>query len=287
MATTLSARPGPDARRNPDLVDRADWRSPLARAGLVAKGAFHLVLAFIVAEVVLGSPSEADQASSQGAVERVAQQPYGSWLLGLLAAGLAAYAVWRLVQAATGDPVEGDDATTRVKQAGKGVIYLGLAATSAAVLLANRGTSSGGSSGGSDTSSEKAATVLFDLPGGQLLVIAIGLATVAIAGHAFYRHVVRGEFLERLDIEHSEARRPIEVAGRWGYLGKTSVYLTAGTLFAYAGLTHDPDDAKSMSTVVADLADVGWGVAVLWAAAAGLALYGLFAFAEARYRRAT
>ncbi|WP_331226421.1 DUF1206 domain-containing protein [Mycobacterium asiaticum] len=42
-----------------------------------------------------------------------------------------------------------------------------------------------------------------------------------------------------------------------------------------------------MSGLLAELAGQGWGQVVLWLIAVGLFAYGLFSFAEARYRPAT
>jgi Domain of Unknown Function (DUF1206) len=49
--------------------------------------------------------------NQKGALETVAHQPFGKFLLILVAVGLAGYSVWRLIRAAFGHGPEGSDNT--------------------------------------------------------------------------------------------------------------------------------------------------------------------------------
>jgi Domain of Unknown Function (DUF1206) len=70
----------------------------LARAGLVARGVIYILIGWVAILVALGhSGHEADQ---QGALQLLAGTPYGSVSLWLLGIGFAAYALWRLGEAA-------------------------------------------------------------------------------------------------------------------------------------------------------------------------------------------
>jgi Domain of Unknown Function (DUF1206) len=80
----------------------------VARVGLAARGVIYSVLAYLVLDIALHGNSPA-QTSGQGALGEVAHQPEGRSLLVAVAVGLAAYAVWRLLQAATGQPGGGHD----------------------------------------------------------------------------------------------------------------------------------------------------------------------------------
>src|ERR1700759_4433250 len=77
----------------------------LARPGLTARGIIYLLIGGVAVLVALGQSSrEADQS---GALQLLASKPYGVVLLWLLGIGFAAYALWRLSEAAfgvTGDP---------------------------------------------------------------------------------------------------------------------------------------------------------------------------------------
>ena len=76
----------------------------LARAGLTARGVIYILVGWVAVLVALGHSShEADQ---QGALHLLAGKPYGLVSLWLLGIGFAAYALWRLSEAAFG--VTGD-----------------------------------------------------------------------------------------------------------------------------------------------------------------------------------
>src|SRR5918993_18731 len=113
---------------------RGDWRSVLARSGLVAKGVLYSVLGLLSLQVASGDASS-DRATTRGAIELVLAQPLGHVLLALLTIGLIALALWQCILAVTGDPVEGRETKDRVLFAIKALIYGGTAATALTLLL--------------------------------------------------------------------------------------------------------------------------------------------------------
>ena len=79
----------------------------LSRAGFVARSAIYAIIGVLAFKLAIGSGGKlTDQ---QGALDTVANQPFGSLLLTLLAIGLGGYAVWRLFRAALGRGPEGSD----------------------------------------------------------------------------------------------------------------------------------------------------------------------------------
>ena len=75
-----------------DLITRA------GRAGYAARGvAFVMIGGFLVSAALHHNPGEAQ--GLDGALATLANQPFGPYLLGLVAAGLAAYGVFALVEA--------------------------------------------------------------------------------------------------------------------------------------------------------------------------------------------
>jgi hypothetical protein len=77
------------------------WVDRLARFGIAARGVvFLLVGGFLVSA---GWTANAGAAKGSGAViESLEQQPYGVWLLGVMAVGLAAYGGYCAVRARYG-----------------------------------------------------------------------------------------------------------------------------------------------------------------------------------------
>lgn len=252
----------------------------LGRIGLVGKGVVHAVLGILVLQLALGDPS--GDPSTGGAVEWLADQPFGRFLLVALTASLFAMAIWQGINALTGDPVEGDEPADRAQFAAKAVGYLvvAIAALTATWSAWTAGDAAGGNGGSTE---QEAASTVFDWPAGRWLVVAAGLAIIAVAVVAVKRHVLDQEYLRRLD-----GSRPhwVEPLGRLGYLARSIIYGIVGTFFVQAGLTHDPAEAQGMSAAVAELADGGWTRLLLWVVALGFLAYGAFSVAEARYRRA-
>ena len=265
-----------------DAVDASDWRSGLARFGLAAKGVLYITLGVLAFR--LGGSGAGGQASQSGAMQTIKNQPAGTWLLGLLALGLLAHGVWQLVITFTGDPVEGGEAKQRVKYAVKTVIYLGLGGLAITVLL---GSGSSGGSGGSGGGSSQATATLLGMPGGVWIAGAIGVVIVLVALVEFVRHAVRTQFMERINrTGHGDIRRNVRRAGRAGYAAHAVVLLITGGFLVVAAVEHDASESRGLNGALQALAAQPWGAWLLGAVAVGLALYGVFALAEARYRRA-
>jgi len=97
-------RSTPGSVRSAGRGARAVARRPeiewLARAGLVARGVVYGVIGILALKLALGAGGKA--ASQREALETIAHEPLGEVLLIIVAAGVAGYAVWRLVTAAVG-----------------------------------------------------------------------------------------------------------------------------------------------------------------------------------------
>ena len=275
---------------------RGDWRSVLARFGLSAKGVLYVALGLLAIQTAAGSAST-ESVSRRGAIELVAGQPFGQWLLGIFAVGLAALAIWQAILACTGDPVQGGETKDRLKSGGKAVIYGATAATAFAILLANLGTSAGGAisgavgtaGAGGDATEQQAATVVMGWPGGPWMLALLGAAVLATAAYQLYAHAWNRKFMNRLNRRRMSAQLEagVERAGRTGYAARSIVLAIVGTFFLVAAVRHDPQEAVGLSGTLRTLAQQTWGQAALWLVAVGLFLFGCFCFAEAKYRRAT
>jgi hypothetical protein len=256
-----------------------DWKETLGRVGLVGKGVLYSSIGLLAIQLALGSTGgpEADQ---QGAIEWVAQQPFGRFLLVLLTISLFALAAWRLLDAAVGDPVEGGEASDRAKFAVKGLVYLSLAIGAVSTTIDTwEGTAS---SSGGDSTQETTAAVL-GWPGGRWIVAIAGLALIAYAIHTFKAHVIDERFLRRLDVGGDSW---IDTAGRWGYAARSVVYVVIGWFLFQSGITYQAGESKGISAALHAIAGEGWGRVVLWGVAVGLLAFGVFTLAEARHRRA-
>src|ERR1700760_4427447 len=94
--------------------------SGLARFGLATRAFVYLVIGWLAIQIALGHRSH--EANQRGALAEVAQQRAGIVVLWVLGLGLAAYALWRLSEAAFGSAAEGSKPAARVRALVRGVV---------------------------------------------------------------------------------------------------------------------------------------------------------------------
>jgi hypothetical protein len=96
-----------------------------------------------------------------------------------------------------------------------------------------------------------------------------------------------GTFRKRLkSVEMGRAERHwIRGTGTVGMVARMLVTVMIGIFLIAAARQHDPDQAVGIDGALKRLADRSFGPALLVLVAAGLAAYGVYSFAEARYRR--
>ena len=74
------------------------WVMAISRFGLAARGIVFCVIGFFLIQAARSN--QAGEARSLGeALQTLAQQPYGSLILGIVALGLVAYGIYMLIQA--------------------------------------------------------------------------------------------------------------------------------------------------------------------------------------------
>src|ERR1700688_1016659 len=81
----------------------SSWLELIARFGYGAVGVLYLLIGLLALKLATGTESRAPDA--QRVIVKIGAQPYGKWLLGIIAGGLLAFAIWRFMQAIS-DPYE-------------------------------------------------------------------------------------------------------------------------------------------------------------------------------------
>jgi hypothetical protein len=274
LSDTIQGTSRPSARSSKDT---------LGRIGLIGKGALYVIVGLLALRLATGDLGA--DTSKDGAIEWLAHQPFGRFLLVALTIALFALAAWRLWDAAVGDPVEGDEPKDRVRFAAKGLLYLFFAVLALTTTIATWSSdpTDGSGAGGGDQEQQQATAAVLEWPGGRYLVIAAGLAFVAYAIYMFKRHAMDSTFLERLDVGSSSWLEPV---GRAGYAARSAVFVLIGWWLVQAGVTYDPEKSQTTSGALKQLAGETWGVVALWVVGIGLIAYGLFNVAESVHRRA-
>lgn len=254
------------------------WFHHLSRAGLAARGLLYLLIGWLALQVAFGGGGK--EADRKGALEAVAEKPGGPVVLGLMAAGFAALALWQLAEVLYGRPVEdGDKPTKRLGSAGRAVMYTAGCAGTLAFLFGHHGTSS-------DRQSQTITARLMGEPGGRWLVLAIAAGFV-VWGVIVVVGAVRRGFLDELDTAKMGrvARRSVQPLGIVGNAARGLVGLAAGAFLAYAAATFQPDKARGLDGTLREFADTPAGAWGLAAVAAGVLTFGLYSFCEARWRK--
>lgn len=274
-----AARAAHSAGRAADQAASSDWVERLGRAGLAAKGVLYLTIAVLALQLAIGGGGEGDTVGQQGALRALADQPFGTVILALLAIGLAGYALWRLSQAWL-DPGDEDGAKAVAQRASyvvRGVVYAGLCVLTVRLL-----TGGGGGGGGE----QEATARLLDLPFGQGLVVLLGLVIVGVGLHQGYRGITKDFAKELATGALPPARRQAIIRlGVVGLCARAVVFTLIGAFLIRAAVTYDPNAAVGLDGALAALAGTAAGPALLGVVAAGLLAYGAFCFAQARYGR--
>lgn len=246
----------------------------LARFGYVGSGLVHLLIAWIAGQVALGSSSgEADEA---GALEQLGASPGGAVLLWVCVGGFAALAVWHLVEAIV--PHRGparEQVVDRGKSVGKGILF-GVLGWTAVRMLTGTGADSG------ETTTEATGT-LMSAPAGRWLVGAVGVVVLAVGAYHVYKGVSRNFVRDLEATGQREVTRAVEVLGVVGYVAKGAALGVMGGLIGVAALQADPDQPTGLDAALKTLRDQPLGEVMLLLVALGLAAYGLYSFARARY----
>jgi hypothetical protein len=281
--TTRLARGRGHSARSARYAGRRAARSRylgwLARAGFAARGVLYVIIGCIAIEIAFGHSR--NQADSAGAVRLVAATPVGLIALWLLAAGFIGLALWRLAEAAYGGPGPGEHKpTSRLAALGKAVVYGVLAFTVVKYAIG-----AGAPKSSNQQSTDLTASVLHH-PGGQAVVVAVGLALIVGGAYLAYSSW-RRHFLKQLSLAGAShrTRRVVTWLGQAGGIARGAVFAAVGVFLVVAGVKAQPGQAKGIDATLRAFAQTPLGPWLLLVIAAGLVTFGLYSCCEARWRK--
>lgn len=252
----------------------------VARIGLAAYGAMHLLIAWLAVRLAWGlRGADADQT---GALQTVASGPGGRVLLWLIGLGMLSLALWQAGEVLLwwrGLLDRAHRTRTAVvcaKCLAKALVYAVLGIT--ALLFAV----------GPDYEADERLADLTDdaleIPGGAALVVVAAAGVVAVGLYTLVRGLTGG-FMRDIDMPAAPDRwEPlIEAIGRVGYVAKGIAFGLVGVLLWRAAASADVSTATGLDGAMTAIAGVGAGPWLLTAIAAGFAAFGVYALARARY----
>jgi hypothetical protein len=239
----------------------------------------YLLVGWLTLQAAVGTGTAVDK---QGALEAVAQQPMGTALLIFVCAGILAYAAWSVVRAVFDPERRGHDGGGIVARLGYLVAAVSYGGLGVGALKLALGQSAGK---GSDASTQDWTARLMQAPFGPPLVIAVGVAFLAIAAVEFFSAYTE-KFAAQLELgELARERRWIVRVGQAGLIARGVVFALIGVFLIQAARQGDPSEAIGLGGALQKLAEQPEGPSLLGVVAAGLCMYGLFSIVEARYRR--
>lgn len=273
------------AEQSAKRVADSPWIDRLARLGFCARGLIYIVVGLIALQIAGGGEQPTgDKASKEGALREIVGRSYGRPLLAVLAVGLGGYALWRASEAAFGKLDEDDERKRTAKRAGsaaKAAVY-GAFLVSTLKLIADPTPKPSGA----DEQESDATARLLEVSGGRLLLGAVGLAIMAGGAYVAYRGLGQ-KFNKRLDTSDMGrvGGRIVDVLGTVGMAARGLVFAVAGFLILKAAIDFDPEQAKGLDGTLKVIAQRTYGQLMLVVTSVGIIAYGLYSFAEARYRQ--
>ena len=272
------------AEQKAERITRAarPWIERLARFGYAAKGVVYVLIGSLAAYGAFkGSGDSATD--SRGALTQVVHQPYGRTMLGVVAAGLAGYALWRVVQALRDTEDKGTSWKGLAVRAGYaciGVVYAGLSFSAVRLILGH------GAGKGSDETTKGWTAFALMFPLGQLFVGLVGLGVIGFGLWQCYKAFTAKFRKKWKRHEMSERARSLaKRAGQVGLVARGVVFGIIGLFLIQAAWWARAEEARGLSGALRALEQQPYGPYVLGAVALGLVVYGLYMFVEARYRR--
>jgi hypothetical protein len=245
-----------------------------ARAGYAVNGIVHGLIGLTAVSIALGPGGEADQS---GALSQLAQAPAGMLLLWVIAIALFALGVWQLLHSVlTWSSDTKRKWLGRLSGIGKSLAYFFVGAT--ALTFARGSTTSNAAS------SRSLSAQLIATPGGNFIIIIIGVVAFAIGVGLIVRGLTR-RFLERIDLPSGPLGPSVTALGVIGYILEGVALCVVGVLFWISAATVDPDKAGGLDGALKALVALPFGALIVVIIGVGFIAFGLYNVFRARFAR--
>lgn len=251
----------------------------LARSGYAARGVIYLIMGIFA---LLAARDSSKPKDSHSSLVALLSQPFGSLLVGLVVAGLLAFAAWRVLQATRDVDHHGKQFKGLVIRTGllAGGLVNGALAFFALGLLISSLKSSGGSGGG-QTRDFLAHILSWDYS--NLLVYLVALIPLGVG----ITHIIKGwkATFEKYFEADEDVMKYIRPVSRFGLIARGVAFIEIGVLLAASGSRYKAMDPPGMKDALNALQNLPAGGVVLMVMALGLIAFSVYSFAEAAWRK--
>ncbi len=254
----------------------------LVRAGFFARGVTYGLIGAFAFALALGAGASGTAPSQQGALALIAGSVLGRITLVAIAAGLLAYALWKIAQGILGTGPEGGGGPglkDRLANGFGGLAYIGFFVIALRVLATGNG-------GNANQQTRHAAAGVLGWPGGPALVAIGGGILLGVSLYQIYE-AGTGAFAkdDRTGTMKPEQRRAFMLVGRVGLSARALVFALVGYFLIRAAIDFNANKAVGVDGALTRLHHEPLGPWLLGIVAVGLLAFAAFSFAEARYRR--
>ena len=258
------------------------WVDTITRIGYAVRGLIYGLIGYLAAQVFI--TGRAEITDQTGALNKIAQQPYGKVILIVALVGLIGLAIWGVVRAVADPYRKGKEFKGIVSRAGYLVSGISYGLMLAPVLRLLNGL--GGSNGSSSAQAESISAALMSRGWGPWLVGFIGAILIGVGLYRIYLGW-KGKLSERLKhYEMSEEQRKLALqAGRFGYIAHGASLSLIGVLALLAALTLDPQKVGGLDQALQFLSQQAFGSFLLGALALGLIAYAVYSVMGALWFR--
>lgn len=250
----------------------------LARLGYASIGIVYMIVGLFAVRAGVGR--RGSTGGRQDAFAFILHQPFGRFLLVVIAAGLVGYVLWRFVSAVTDSEHRGNDVKGLGIRAGsifRGLVYSAIALEVMRMIARN----SSRGSGGGEQRAEHWTRRLMQQPFGQWLVALAGLGIVAYGAYQLYA-AWDAKLSKRISLGELDGRvrGKVIAISRFGIGARGLVFLIIGGSLLLAALRHNAAAAHDTAGALRELPPP-----LLILTGLGLAAYGVYALVNAKYRR--
>jgi hypothetical protein len=250
-----------------------------ARLGFYTKGVLFIVIGVLAIMVLVGLRGRF--ADATGALEAVAEEPYGAIALIVFVVGGAGHGLWNILRGATDVDELGrgwQAIILRCSAVGIGIFYLGLAASAVELVIV--------------TDAPKGPhgtwfSIVLEVPIlGAAFVGLIGIGLVVAAFSEAYNGL-SGRFQRSYDLWKINGfhRLVIRSIGVLSFTARAVLIAVMGWYFLRAAFRDRLGRAIGLDSALHALVGTTYGPVIVSIAAIGLIGHGILAFYEARYRR--
>lgn len=230
--------------------------------GQASKGLVYIIIGSLTALAAFDMGGE--KAGKSNVIDFLQQQPFGNFIIYVLAIGIFSYALWRFYKAIADPKNKGDDASGFAKRFGyfcSGVIY----GTFGFAVL----------SGGGGSSNQQYVAQILDKSYGPLLIGLIGLIIIGVGIYQIYKGY-SGKYLEELNAAQSNQKELLNKSGKFGYMARGVVFGIIGYFLILAALTTNAEMVRSTQGAFSYLQNLSYGWLIMGVVAIGLLGHGVF-----------